>query len=123
MTIPYTLTSNIGVMCRGISDIVCLGYNTVCTTSGGTDEYPFLVSTLMNGDVPFIGDAMIGLSPNPETSIRSFGEQLILQKSIDKHIVAITTSNITFGAFDQARSLEWLDLKFDSSLKNWAFPT
>ena len=66
---------------------------------------------------------MIGLSPNPQTNIRSFGEQLILQKAINKHIVALTTETITFGAYDQSKNVNWLDLKFDNNLKNWAFPT
>lgn len=111
-------------MGRGISDIVCLNYDTVCTSGNGSDAFAFLVSTLSNGNVPFIGDAMVGLTPNPETAnVRSFGQQLLHQGSIDKHIVSIKQDGITFGAYDSSKEIDWIDFAFDGNLKNWAFKT
>ena len=67
---------------------------------------------------------MVGLTPNPETAkVRSFGEQLLHQGAIDKHIVAVKQDGITFGAYEQHRQLEWIDFAFDPNFKNWAFKT
>lgn len=67
---------------------------------------------------------MVGLSPDPDTpNVLSFGEYMVQNKLIDKHIVSLTTSNITFGAHENRDDLVWNDFSYDSDYKNWVFNT
>jgi len=77
----------------------------------------------MNGNQPFIADAMVGLSPIPDSQVQSFGEYLKASEVIDEHVIAISHDNITFGDYDESKSPIFTDFTFDKTLKNWAFKT
>lgn len=72
-------------------------------TEGGDKGFPFLIATEMNGNQPFIEDAMVGLSPIPDSQIQSFGEYLKASELIDEHVIAISHDNITFGDYDDSK--------------------
>jgi hypothetical protein len=121
--IPYTRSESIGVRGSGLKDKFCLGDSVVC--SGSSDAgYAFLIATQDIGNVEFLEDGMVGLSPDPDTpNVLSFGEYMVQNKIIDKHLVSLTTKDITFGAHAQRDDLIWNDFTYDSDYKNWVFST
>lgn len=43
---------------------------------------------------------------------------------IDKHVVAVDSTNITFGGYDESRGdIKFMDFAFDSKMKLWTFKT
>jgi Eukaryotic aspartyl protease len=58
----------------------------------------------MTGNVPIneIADAIVGLSPIPDSNILSFTEYIKSHEMIEENMVAIGPDKITFGAYNEA---------------------
>lgn len=67
-----------GFEARGVRDKVCIGTQNLCSEHGNETGYAFLVAqNSVSKNVGFDLDAMVGLSPNPDTqNVESFGEYL-----------------------------------------------
>lgn len=64
---------------------------------------------------------MIGLSPKPETRVESYSEYLVRTEMVDKHIIAVAPTTLTFGSYDKSRNVEWTPYEYDRQMREWAF--